>query len=477
MDNNANSFFATAKPRSLFFKVALPGLISMLAMSLYQAFEGAFVGKLVGEAAFAAVNMAMPVVMINFSLADLIGVGSSAPISIALGRGEEKRASNIFTCSVLMIVAVAFLMGTFMFLSAPFFVSLMGAEGELARLAVRYVRVFAVMSPVTTVIFAVDNYLRISGFVKGSMLLNIFMSALTVGFLWLFLGVLDMNVEGSALASSLAMCTCAIIAIVPFIKKKCVLKFTRPRFSWRMIRTIVACGMPIFLSNIAGRVTAIMLNSALLTVGEAMSVGGGQTAVAAYAVLMYVSGIVEPMLYGMSDSVQPALGYNWGAGSLKRVASITKVSFTVCGCVSVLSASVMFLFPELLASIFVDSTESPELMALAVHAIPYFGLAFLLGWFCFAVQGFFAAIEKPLFATIVSLCFALVFPVILIYALEPMGLDGLWLNYFGRSLLTAIVAVVLIIIAQKRMAKDIAKDTRLQELKHGEKSAKDGFIA
>ncbi len=454
-----NSFFATAKPRNLFFKVALPGLVSMLAMSLYQIFEGAFVGKLVGEAAFAAVNIGMPVVMINFSLADLIGVGSSASISVALGRGEEKRASNIFSCALLMIVSVAFLMGTLMFFAAPFFVELMDAEGELARLSVRYVRVFAIMSPVTTVVFAVDNFLRISGFVKGSMLLNIFMSALTVGFLWLFLGVLNMNVEGSALASSLAMFICACIALVPFIKKKSVLKFVRPRFSAKLLKAIVACGMPVFLSNIAGRVTAILLNYALLNVGEEMYVGGGQTAVAAYAVLMYVSGVVEPMLYGMSDSVQPAIGYNWGAGSLQRVASITNVSFTVCGCVSVLCAAVMFLFPKPLASIFVDAAESPQLMELAVHAIPYFGLAFLLGWFCFAVQGFFAAIEKPLFATVVSVSFALVFPVILIYALAPMGLDGLWLNYFGRSLLTAIVAIVLIVIAQKRMKHYISSNS------------------
>ncbi len=445
----SNTFFATARPLSLFIRVAIPGLISMLAMSLYQAFEGAFVGHLIGEAAFAAVNIAMPVVMINFSLADLIGVGSSAPISVALGRKEEERANNIFTCSILLIFMTAILAGALIYFTAPFFVSLMGAEGELATLSVKYVRVFALLSPITTIVFATDNYLRISGFVKGSMFLNIFMSALTVGFLALFLIVFRMNVEGSALASCLAMSTCAIIALIPFVKRKAILKFVRPRFSWQMLRSIISCGMPTFLSNIAGRVTAIFMNAALLSTG-------GQTAVAAYSVLMYVSGVVEPMLYGMSDSVQPAIGYNWGAGSLKRVSGITKVSFTVCGLVSILCAAVMFLIPRPLVSIFVDAAKEPELMEMSIKAMPLFGLAFLLGWFCFAVQGFFAAIEKPVFATIVSVCFAIVFPLALIYALSPMGLNGLWLNYFGRSLLTGIVAVILILFAQKRMARDIS---------------------
>ncbi len=458
----SNQFFATARPLSLFIRVAIPGLISMLAMSIYQAFEGAFVGHWAGETAFAAISIGMPVVMINNALADLVGVGSSAPISVALGRKEEKKASNIFTCSIIMIFIVALLMGIVIYFTAPWFVKLMGAEGELAYLSIKYVRVFSLMGPFFTVVFAMDNYLRISGFVKGSMFLNIFMSLLTVGFLALFLGVFKMNVEGSALACSVAMSICAAIAFIPFIRKKSVLRFVKPHFNGRMIKDIVACGTPMFLSNVAGRVTAIIMNAALIRVGHEIYGDNGTIAVAAYSVLMYVSGVIEPMLYGMSDSVQPAVGYNWGAGQLKRVAGITKVSFTICGIVSVMCASVMFLFPELLASIFVDATENPALMELSVHAIPYFGLAFLFGWFCFAVQGFFAAVEKPLFATIVSIMFAIVTPVILIYALAPMGLDGLWLNYLGRSLLTGILAVILILIAQRSMKKSIAKYARSQ---------------
>ncbi len=448
----SNKFFENAKPLNLFLRVAIPGLISMLAMSLYQAFEGAFVGRLLGEAAFAAVSVGMPIVMINFSLADLIGVGSSAPISVALGRGDEKRACNIFTCSVIMIFTLAVLSGALIYFTAPALAGLMGAEGELLVLSVKYVRVFALMSPITTIVFAVDNYLRISGFIKSSMMLNVFMSLLTIGFLALFLGVFKMNVEGSALSSSLAMFVCAIIAIIPFIRKKAILKFVRPKFNAPMIREVVACGTPTFLSNIAGRVTAIFMNAALFRMG-------GQTAVAACSVLMYVSGVIEPMLYGMSDSVQPAVGYNWGAGNLKRVSGITKVSFGVCALVSVFCASLMFLIPESLVGIFVDAAKEPSLMEMSVNAMPLFGLAFLLGWFCFAVQGFFAAVEKPLFATIVSVLFAIVFPLILIYAMEPLGLTGLWLNYFCRALLTAAVAIALIIVAQRQMKRTLERKT------------------
>ncbi len=445
----SNQFFATAKPWKLYFTVAIPGMVSMLAMSLYQAFEGAFVGQNLGEAAFAAINIGMPIVMINFSLADMVGVGSSVPISVALGRRDEERASNIFTCALILIVTVAVLMGILITLTAPFLAKLMGAEGELAALAVRYVRVYALLGPLTTVVFAFDNYMRISGFVKGSMYLNIFMSALTVVFLAIALVVLKMNVEGSALATSLAMTICAGIAMVPFVWGKAVLKFVRPRFSLALVRDIFTFGMPMFLNNIAGRVAAILMNSALLRMG-------GQTAVAAYSVMMYACAVIEPMLYGMSDSTQPAIGYNWGAGKLERVRDITKVNFTVCGLVSVVCTGVMCLCPGLLAGIFVDASDR-ALMEMSVRAIPMFGLSFLFGWFGFAVQGFFGAVEKPLPATVLSVCRAMVFPVALIYGLEFMGLDGLWLNYAGTALLAAILAVVMLLRTQKTMKRDIAR--------------------
>ncbi len=442
-----NPFFATARPIRLFFMVALPGLVSMLAMSLYQAAEGAFIGQTLGTSAFAAVNLAFPVIMINFALADLIGVGSSAPIAIALGRGDRRRANNIFTCSLILIVLTGAVMGAVMYAASPLFVRLMGAEGALAQQAVNYVRLYAVFSPLTTVVFAADNYLRISGFVKTSMFINLLSAALTVGFLALFLGVLRKGVEFSALSSCLALLICAFLAMIPFFRGKAVLKLTRPRFSGALIRDVVTFGAPTFLNNISGRVTAVLMNAALLRMG-------GETAVAAYAVLMYASGIIEPMLYGLCDSVQPAVGYNWGAGRLDRVRDITKVSFLACGLLSLVSSGIMLLFPELLASIFVDASD-PALWELSVHAMGIFGFAFVFGWFSFAIQGFFASVEKPIPATVVSICKAMVFPVLLIFVLEGWGLDGLWFNYVGASVLTGALALILLLFAQRHMRTDI----------------------
>ena len=96
MKTKTELMYAKASPWRLFFIVALPGMISMFAMSIYSILEGAFIGQVLGEGAFAAVNIAFPLVLINFSIADLIGVGASVPISIALGK-EDHGSSKLHT--------------------------------------------------------------------------------------------------------------------------------------------------------------------------------------------------------------------------------------------------------------------------------------------------------------------------------------------------------------------------------------------
>ena len=73
----------------------------------------------------------MPFVIINFALADLIGVGSSVPISIALGRKREDHANNIFSSACLLILAAGVLTGAVLYAAAPSLIALMGRRGIL----------------------------------------------------------------------------------------------------------------------------------------------------------------------------------------------------------------------------------------------------------------------------------------------------------------------------------------------------------
>lgn len=451
MKMKAEVMYATMPPWRLFFVVAMPGMVSMFAMSIYSIIEGAFIGQILGEGAFAAVNIAMPLVMINFSLADLIGVGASVPISIALGKEDHKTANNVFSCSIIMIFLASLVMGSVMFFAAEPLSRMMGADDELLDTAVRYLRTCALCSPLSTVFFAMDNYLRISGYVKTSMFINIGCNLLTVGLLSFFLLVCDMDVVGSALATSVSMCCCSFVAMIPFLLKKTLLQFVRPHFQVKMFREIAACGSPVFLNNIAGRVTSILMNISLMTLGvRAFGEGGGTTAVAVYAVLMYSSDLCWPLLYGISDSLAPALGYNWGAQNYGRVKKIVKCAYIGTCTIGMISTSILFFFSGVVASFFV-SVEDVMLLEISTHAIRLFCFAYLFRWIVVTTQGFFSAIEKPALATAMSVSVALIFPVLMLGALWTMGLDGIWLNFVGVNALATVLAVILLRVVTKEI--------------------------
>lgn len=438
------TMYATMAPWRLFFKVALPGMISMFAMSVYSIIEGVFIGQVLGEGAFAAVNIAMPLVMINFSVADLIGVGASAPISIALGRKDYEEANNVFTCSVIMIFLSAIVMGGIMYFAAAPLSRMMGANDQLLDTSVRYLRTFALCSPLATIFFAMDNYLRISGYVKTSMVINVVSNFLTIGLLALFLLGCGMDVVGSALATSISMCICSFAAMVPFVGNRALLKFVKPNFTAALVKKVAACGSPSFLSNISGRVTSILMNISLMSLGvKTLGAGGGTTAVAVYAILMYASDLCWPLLYGISDSLSPAIGYNWGARDYSRVKKIAACGFVSTALVGVGSTSILFFFPGPVASLFAGA-EDVRLLEVSTHAIRIFCFAYVFRWLVVMTQSFLSAVQKPGQATIMSVGTAMVFPIILLGALWYFALDGIWFNFVGVNALAAVLSVVLL---------------------------------
>ncbi len=439
----SKTLFAKTPPVKLFFIAAIPGAVSMLASALYGLLDGIFVGQFLNETAFAALNLAFPFVVINFSLADLIGLGSAVPIAISLGKKEEQEANNIFSCACIMIVATGALIGGILYASAPALIGMLGAEGELAHMAVQYMRVYAICSPVTTIVFAMDNYLRICGQIKRSFTLNILMAVIGAVLEFTFLFVFKWGIWGAALATCSGMLICALLALYPFLRSRLQLRFCRPRFSLDLIRQIITCGSPNFLNNIAGRITSILMNIVLLDMG-------GSSAVSIYGILMYLGEIVQPILYGVCDSLQPAVGYNWGAGNYERVKAIEKCCFTASAIVSVTATIIMLVIPEQLSSLFIkDPTQS--FLTEAGTALQLFSLTYITRWFSFATQSYMIAVDKPVPASIISVSTALMFPLILIGALWPLKLTGLWLNSTVTAALAGILAVIVMLKFRKEL--------------------------
>ncbi len=435
MDTTEKLFLGT-KPGHLFFRAAIPGALGMLASSLYYLLEAILVGRVLGAEAFASINLAMPFVIINFAVSDMIGVGSSVPIAIKLGRGEKEEANSIFSSAIVMIVAAGILTGSLLYITAPSLFALMGADEHLIPYAVDYLRMYARFSPLTTLVFAVDNYLRICGKIRGSLMMNIFMALAGVCFEVLFLIILDGGIASAAMGTCLGMSSAVLAALSFFVRGKLNLRFRVPKFHLSLIKTIVSCGMPTFLSNVSGRIISIIMNVLLLSMG-------GADAVSVYGIIMSADGVVMPLLYGTCDALQPSVGYNWGARRFDRVGAIEKYCFGTGAVISLLFGIFLFFFPDFAVTLFIEEGNT-NIHTLGIAALRISAFAFIIRWVAVCTQAFMSAIEKPLYAASISVSAAFIFPLILIVVFNPIGINGIWLNLPGTSLMTALLALVIL---------------------------------
>ena len=116
-----------------------------------------------------------------------------------------------------------------------------------------------------------------------------------------------------------------------------------------------------------------------------------------------------------------------------------------------LAAFVLILFfPEQIVSLFMaDGEEAATTMA--VGALRLFALTYITRWFSFATQSYMMAIEKPMEASMISVSTALIFPVILVAALWPLGLTGIWLNFAATAVLAAVLSLIIILKRKKEL--------------------------
>ncbi|MEG1069773.1 MAG: MATE family efflux transporter, partial [Ruthenibacterium sp.] len=322
-------------------------------------------------------------------------------------------------------------------------------DDVLAQMAYDYLRVFLMGFPFVMPLFAMDNFLRACGKAKYVMWLNISMSLLNIVLDWLFIAKFGWGIEASALSSVLSMLLGSFFSFAPFFTKKMTLHFAKPKISLSEITGIVYNGASEFFSNIAGSFIATVVNFFLLNLG-------GAIAVASYSIVMYIDTLLIGILYGVLDSVQPAVSYNMGAKQIKRTFSFFKITSLATAALSLVCMTMILLFPQALASIFTQAGNM-EIIEMTTGALMLFAPSYLFTWFTMVASAFLTAMDKPKESMIIMLFRAIIFPLISLFALTSvMGVYGVFFMSTVSGAATFVVALVIWTKAEKKLKQCMA---------------------
>lgn len=410
----------------LMLKYSLPAIASSLVSSIYNIVDQIFVGNKIGELGNAATNVAFPLVMIITTLAMTFGAGSSAAFSLYIGQKEEKRAKSIvgngmtlmFSCGILVaVISQLFLQ--------PLLIAF-GGRAQTLEYAIEYTRILAFGFPCAILGTGASQLIRADGSPKYAMVATLSGAVLNCILDPILILGLDMGMSGAALATVIGQFISAILILTYFTRFK-TFKLKWKDFALRIesITRIFQLGVAAGANQLSITLVQIVMNNTLGYYGE-LSQYGRDIPLACVGIISKVSAIFNGVIFGVSQSTQPILGYNYGAGNYRRVKSTYKRAALIVTSISCTAFLCFQIFPRQIISVFGSGDALYYEFALRYFHIFLF-CTFIVGAQILSAQ-FFPSIGKGGIGTVVSLSRQVFFllPLVIVFPLF-WGIDGvLW---------------------------------------------------
>ena len=420
MDNMQSTLELGTKPVGrLLWQYALPAIVAMTASSLYNIIDRAFIGQVVGPEAIAGLGITFPFMNLSAAFGAAVGVGASACISMKLGQKDYKTAEHLLGNTVTLNLIVGFLFMAVCLLFLDPILRFFGASDVTLPYARQFMVVILLGNMVTHMYFGMNAVLRAAGQPRHAMYATLFTVGmnivLVIAFVWWF----RWGIRGAALATvaSQTMALCWQMWI--FSDKRELLHLRRGIYRLRadLVRNIMAIGVSPFLMQTTSCVIVIFMNNQFVRYGGDMAVG-------AYSIANSMAMVFFMFVMGVTQGMQPIVGYNYGAEKFDRMLRCLWLAIVVATLILLVGWALAMLFPQQIARIF---TTDAELLALSTRGIRLDMLVFPIIASQAVITNFFQCIGKVKISIFLSLSRQLFMLLPLAYLLPLWWqLDGVW---------------------------------------------------
>lgn len=447
--------FQNAPVRKAVCQMAVPTVISSLVLVAYNMADTFFIGQTHDALQVAAVSLTNAVFVMYMAIAQLLGIGGSAVISILLGRDQPEQAKRASAFCFYASLLLGVVMGALIILFMDPLLALLGSNGATYQFSKDYLFYIALGAPFILLSNTFGHAVRGEGASTASMVGGMIGTVVNIVLDPVFILTFQMGTAGAAIATVLGN-VFGCIYYVYYLTRSSRCMTWQPsclRGCGRAARQVLSVGVPAGISSALMSIATVLLNNALVPYGD--------TAVAAMGVVTKVYLLIVFIHMGISNGIQPLLGFCYGAGNRRRFLDILKFSgilTVLCG--SALTA-VYVMFGEQIMRLFIDDAQVirygiPMLTATSL-AGPILGLLFL------SINSM-QALNRPLPATILSLCRQGLFFIPLLFALnKAFGLTGINYTQTASDYLAILIALAMLALSIKQTMPGKAIDRHTSE--------------
>jgi putative MATE family efflux protein len=413
------SQLANARILPLLVKFSLPATIGTVVNGTYNITDRIFIGRAIGEDGLAAATVCFPLMMIIIAFGMMFGHGTCALISIRLGQDRKNEAEKLLgqAFALFAILSVVLTISGLIYIEP--LLKLFGASESILPLAVSYARIILIGIFPHEISFGINSLIRGEGNIKASMTTMIIGATLNMILDPIFLFVLNMGIEGAALATIISQTVAASWVLYYYISRKSYLRLlvSNIKVSLALTRQVAATGCPPFIMNTVACVTqSIIFNT--------LSHYGSDTEIAIMGVIFTLLMLIFMPMIGLNHGTQPIIGFNYGAKNYDRVLHTVSITLLISTGICLMMYLIINIIPHWLFMPFSSNRQFIDQGAAALRKFMF--LMPLIGTI-FVTTNYFQAIAKPKISIFISMIRQVIILVPAVLALPLFfGVEGVW---------------------------------------------------
>lgn len=346
--------FRSAKVSTAVFKNAIPAMIAMLMVLIYNLADTFFIGQTHDDLQVAAVSLCTPVFLLFMALGTVFGVGGTSVISRAMGQGRTEYAKKVSAFCMWGCVGVGVVVSLLFWVCIDPMLTLMGASADTWDYAKSYMMIVTACGPFVLVSNCYANVIRAEGQPNVAMMGMLIGNLTNVVLDPIMILVFGWDIEGAAIATVIGNVVAALYYLLYFRKGTSMLSIHPRDFTVKegVCKEVLAIGIPASLASLLMSISQIIMNSCMAQYGD--------MAVAGVGVAMKVTMMTGMMCIGLGQGVQPLLGFCVGAKNWERFRKCLGFSLGFAFVLSAVLTGVCFIFTEQIVRVFLTETAAFE---------------------------------------------------------------------------------------------------------------------
>jgi putative MATE family efflux protein len=425
----------TEKIGKLLWEMSSQATFSLLVYGLYVIIDIYFLSVGINSLAAAGASIISPVLIGLGAVATTVGAGGASVVSRALGEKNEAKASKTVANTFLIFWTAALTITVLGTLFIKPIVFLFGATSSIAPYAIVYGRIIFLGAITSTGYSAI---IRADGNARFSTAIWVIPVTVNTVLCWLFIMVLKFGVAGAALATVTGQAVSAGMSVYFFFfRKNRSYHLQRSYFKpdWAIIGEVLMIGFPSFIKSFSASLVVIITNNLLKVIG-------GDTALSVFAIVGRLYTSLNMPQTGITQGMQPLVGYNFGLKKFERVLESIQLSLSASVVYGLLVLTICMLIPAALIGLL--SKES-AIIAEGQTALRLLALSYPLTGVTMITAASFQSVGRAREALLLTLGgIILVKLPVLLLASSLFSLTGIWTAEACSELILCIISLVML---------------------------------